>query len=317
MKYILILLSLFLLGSAQAQKVDSLHKADFAVTSKSQLLNALGVATSGQSIYVADWLHLDLSDTMDVVIPHGVEVFSQGARITFNRTFGDGSYHGLFIMQDSSYIGCDQQCERGFTFTGYNCDRDAIYIDGIRQSSNAVRVVGSSVTLRGNVFECWGKWALDFKHNEDSHVVQNVFYNTQESGYGYGVWLRGADSQLDSSQVTIIEGNLFWNTRNAVDRGSQDFSSAIIRYNASFGAYGGHFDTHKSGGHDTWVLNNLCLTPGPCAHLKGDPEGTFVFDGNVVNAWSENSMLWVSGDASKDSANVVIGDNVVGMGRGY
>jgi len=317
MKYLLLIFSFLLSTCCYAQKVDSLHKADFAVTSKAQLMNALEVASSGQSIYVADWLHIDMSDTSDVVVPRGVRLFSQGAVLEYSRVFPDGSYRGLFVAQDSSYIGCDEQCSRGFKFIGYNCAREPVYIDGIRQSSNAIRVVGPHVTLRGNVFECWGKWAVDVVENESNHIVQNVFHNTQENGYGYGVWLRGASRELDSTEVTVIEGNIFWNTRNAVDRGSQDFSSAIIRYNASFGAYGGHFDTHASGGHDTWVLNNLCLTPGPCAHLKGSPEGVFVFDGNVVNAWSQNSMLWVSGDASKDSSNVVVGSNTVAMGRGY
>ncbi len=317
MRYLLVLLSFLLSTCCYAQKVDSLHKADFAVTSELQLFNALDSAESGQSIYVADWLHMDLSDTFDVVIPKGVRLLSQGAEITFTRTFPDNSYHGLFVMQDSSYIGCDQQCTEGFNIKGYNCKREPIYIDGIRQSSNAIRIKGAHATVRGNAIECFGKWAIDAEHNEDSHIVQNVIMDTQEEGYGYGVWLRGANQELDSTEVTVIEGNVFLRVRNSVDRGSQDYSSAIIRYNASFSAYGGHFDTHQSGGHDTWVTSNLCLTPGPCAHLKGHPEGTFVFDGNTANAWSQNSILWVSGDASKDSSNVVIGDNVVGMGKGY
>lgn len=317
MKYLLLILSFLLLGSTYAQKVDSIHKADFAVLSKQQLFNALDSAENGQSIYVADWLNLDLSDTLDLIVPSGVKLLSQGATITYTRTFDDGTYHGLFVMQDSSYIGCDQQCQEGFTLKGYNCEREPIEIDGIRQSSNAIRVTGKHATIRGNVIECFGKWAIDLEHNEDSHIVQNAIFRTQEEGYGYGVWLRGADSELDSTQVTVIEGNLFYKTRNAVDRGSQAYNSAIIQYNASYGAYQSHFDTHSSGGHDTWVTNNLCLTKGPCARLTGHPEGDYWFTGNVSNQWSQNSIIWFSGDANKDSSNVHVFGNTVAMGRGY
>lgn len=317
MKYLLLLLSFALYTSSYAQKIDRIEKADYAVLSLGQLYNALDSAQRGQSIYVHDTLTLDMSDTMDVVIPRGVKLLSRGATIVYNRTFDDNSFHGLFVMQDSSYIGCDQQCEEGFTLKGYNCDRAPIYVKDKRQSSSAIRVKGVHATIRGNIIECFGKWAIDLERNEDSHIVQNAIFHSQEEGYGYGVWMRGAPAKLDSSRVTIVEGNLFFRTRNAVDRGSQKYSSAIIRYNASYGSYQSHFDTHRSGGHDTWLHDNLCLTKAPCARLTGHPEGQYWFYNNVSNQWTQRSIIWFSGDANPDSTGIRVFGNTVAMGRGY
>lgn len=317
MKYLFVLFTFLLSTCCYAQKVDSLHKADFAVLSLNQLYVALDSAQPGHTIYVADSLVLDMSDTLNVRIPVGVKLLSQGATILYNRTFNDGTYNGLFVMEDSSYIGCDQQCHGGFKIRGYNCDREPIYLNAIRQSSNGIRLKGASITVRGNELACWGKWAIDLEENVNSHIVQNAIFYTQEDGYGYGVWARGAPYELDSTEVTVIEGNLFYQTRNAVDRGSQDYNSLIVRYNASYGTRQAHFDTHSSGGHDTWITNNICLTKGPCARLTGHPEGSYWFTDNVTNQWTTNSMLWFSGDADPDSSNIHVYGNTVSMGKGY
>jgi hypothetical protein len=233
-------------GGAGYNNIVDPSTANYTVTTKTQLLNALSKATPGQIIYVDDSAEIDLSGSHDIIVPIGVtlasgrgrdsslggliytstmtyhydQLFRPNDHVTFSglRLRGpDGSIGSNGADPTITGIWCAQHhglvvenCEiYQWTFAGIS-----IYTDGLS---------GLSSSDKGYVHHCY-------------------FHHNRRDGYGYGVSVGLASA--------LIEANYFDYGRHFIEgeRGTPP-TNYEVRYNI-FGPNCTHTMVDCHGGND-------------------------------------------------------------------
>jgi hypothetical protein len=221
--------------------------ADYVVSSRGQLLNALAGATSGQIIYVADSAKIDMSGLRSIVVPEGVTLASGRGR--------DGSLGGLIYTKTMTY-----HYEQLFL------PQSHVIFSGIRLRGpdGSIRTNGADPTVTG--IWCSGYHGLVVENCEVyqwpfsgisvyedglsglsspdvAYIHHNSIHNNRRDGYGYGVSVGQASA--------LIEANLFDYNRHSVEG---ERGTPAANYEARYNIAGPHasnhcFDCH--GGDDT------------------------------------------------------------------
>ena len=265
-------------GGPGYRDIKSAAGADYVVSTRDELLGALGKASAGQLIYVKDDAEIDMTGRLNVAIPGGVTLASGrgrggclGGLIHSGSRHRDGSYAatfraaggkvrltGLRLRGPSGDYG-DHHCERLGVACCIRADQGDLEVDNCELWS-------------------WDKWAVYLATIGDSRVHHNYIHHTRRAGYGYGVWVA-------ANGRALIEANLFDFNRHHIGSGAQHTGSYEARYNLCL-----YHDTNPSfdrhGAPDragNWTLihhNTFRNTEVEAILLRGAPVGGAEFHHN-------------------------------------
>lgn len=257
--------------------------ADEVVSTRSELEDALGQASSGDVIFVDPDAELDMGFDARLEVPSGVTL--SGGRGCDCRA-GALLYTDEIVKEDYDHekilVARGDARVTGLRIRGPRNDREWItqgeqdhYLDG-----GGVDAAGSDVEIDNN--EIWGFAHQGIGGGASTHVHHNYLHTMPRDGLGYGI--SGGDELL-------IEYNYFEFVRHAVASGGR--SSYTARYN-HMGKYAiSHvFDMHKEGGgtikihHNTVeaVDNQLKSKNVPAVTIRGAPSDT----ADIHNNWFYN-----------------------------
>jgi PKD repeat protein len=239
--------------------------ANFIVTNKQELKEALQNAQSGQIVYVDDNSVIDLTGEKNISIPGGVTLASgrgmngsSGALLFSNSFFPEQEYSAVFITggQDVRITGLRLKgpnpdiLDHGYSATGV---------------ANAVRSFHSGLEVDNNEIFAWDKWAIWLYRLDGAHIHHNFFHENIREGYGYSVWVGGSGAEVNAS--ALIEANLFRGCRHCVASSGHENSwearhNILLRRQLFI-----NFDRHNNsglenelGGKNTTLFRNLFLT---------------------------------------------------------
>lgn len=185
--------------------------ADYFVNNKTDLLNALISAISGDIVYVNDSVELNLSGEESINIP---------ANITLASGRGNGSSEGALLYSDFSgtvplfLVGGDDVRITGLRIKGDDNTSDVFAYDV--SVSVGIQTVYDNLEIDNNDISGWSQAAIYGAGGANEIFIHhNYIHHNQRQALGYGVEL-GIGS-VDA----LIEGNLFnYNRHNVAGAGS-------------------------------------------------------------------------------------------------
>ena len=236
-----------------------LSSGDFRVASAPELVAALGRATSGQVVYVADSARIDLSGMKDIRIPAGVTLASGRGR--------GGSNGALIFATPLDTYPLFQAGGPGVRVTGLRLQgpdgerrteqMKQLYAEGRYYSiPNSDGIQSSHPGLEVDNCEIWA-WShggVYLKAGSTANVHHNDIHHCQREGLGYGVVLDQADA--------IIEANRFDYCRHHIAGTGRPGTSYEARYNLVLENANSHsFDMHGGvdRGDGTDIAGSLIL----------------------------------------------------------
>lgn len=253
------------------------------VSTKSQLLNALAGAQSGDVVYVADNASIDLTGQKGIAIPGGVTLASGRGR--------NGSNGALLYVRSADGDPIFSSAGERVRITGLRFRGPDTEIGPSRDW--APRYLGIDFRHdRGMVDNCelWG-WALAairYRDARHGRVLHNRIHHNRRTELGYGVVLY---NQSDA----IVEANHFYDNRHAVAGSGERGQSYTARYNLVTGDANGHiFDMHgesenpRPGNESsqyagTTILvhhNTVLLRHKPAVLIRGIPDSRGLVENN-------------------------------------
>lgn len=286
---------------------------DYYVTTKSELLSALGSAGAGDVIYVADGAEINMGTTKQVVIPTSVTLASGRGRI-----LGDTISWGGLIYTDEH----DEEIECLFRTGGTNVRITGLRIRGPdpevgdRLNDHSYHRLITGLQLQHNnpeVDNCeiygWSRAGIQVTSNVHpdypAYIHHNHIHHNRGAGLGYGIVMSG------NSDV-IIEANYFNYCRHYIASTGDYTQSYEARWNIC-GRHGNFhgIDRHGTagyGGKSTLLHHNTLKNTAP-QHCYGvSIRGVPVDIARINNNW-----FWQPDSASAihlvSNENVVIYDN--------
>ncbi len=211
-------------GGPGYRNIRAERSADFVVSERAELTNAIRKAQPGMVIYVRDDAVIDMTGADDQTIPGGVTLASGRGR---------GASHGALVYSDSlteenKWIPLFKTGGKGVRITGLRlrgpfAEIGDHFYDQVK-IANGIRADHENLEVDNCELWAWNKWAIDLAVAGGARVHHNYIHHTRRWGYGYGVWVRGGGRAL-------IEANLFDACRHHIGSGSQADSSYEARYN--------------------------------------------------------------------------------------
>lgn len=290
-----------------------------AVTAGREVYHTINV--TGDSTY-------DMSAYTNIVIEEDVIVralagYTNKPLVTYDTTFVDGTFNGLFQMDTgSSFLNIDGR--------GKHANDVAVKV-----VQNFLRTIGANCTISGCHIYQWCKWAIRCDINQ-GHIIENNFIEEvwwdaddglgfEFGGYGYAIWLEDPLTTTPAdADVTIIRNNRFNNCRNFIDGGSQSGNSVFVRNNVFGYASQSAMDSHSGGYYKCEVSGNwFCNRRSGQSSLRiqdiqqNDANAFLLIENNVdadgTNVWyfgptgtgdlNESNQLWPpSGDIFEPDA---------------
>jgi hypothetical protein len=236
-------------GGVGYRKVIDPKSANFSVSTRSELMNALQNSVAGQIIYVTDSAIINLTGDQNIAVPAGVTLASGRGR---NQSLGALIYSDaletfpLFITKGEGVRvtglrlqGPDpeRRTEQMIWLNARGCYYDIPNSLGIKSSYSHLTV--DNCELFG-----WDQAAIYLgSGSNDNYIHHNFIHHNQREGLGYGVvLLTGTDA--------LIEANVFdWNRHSIAGSRGSPGASYEARYNLVLGNANSHyFDMH--GGND-------------------------------------------------------------------
>jgi hypothetical protein len=207
-------------GTGYSDIIDS-SAAKYTVSTKSQLLSALAGATSGQIIYVADSVQIDMTGSKNLTVPAGVILASGRGH--------DGSSGGLIYTNDLTSTGYPDffLLRAGARVTGLRLRGPDGAIGtspyGYLYGGLAVTDV-SDVEIDNCEVYNWPYAGVVLNGSPTAWVHHNYIHHCRRTGFGYGVAVSGCSA--------LIEANLFdYNRHSIMGTRGYPLSSYEARYN--------------------------------------------------------------------------------------
>jgi hypothetical protein len=269
------------------------RSANFTVSTRSQLMNALQNAVSGQIIYVTDNATINLTGDQNIAIPAGVTLASGRGR---NESLG-------------ALIYSDANSDAFETFQLFIVAGEGVRVTGLRLQGpdperRTEQMIWQDAQGRYNeIPNSFGIWS-SYSHltvdncelfgwsyatigletgSHDNYIHHNFIHHNQREGLGYGVdVLKGADA--------LVEANVFdWNRHSIAGSRGSPGASYEARYNLVLGNANSHyFDMHggndisdptvPAGGYVKVHHNTFMESAEPAVAIRGVPtEGVWVY----------------------------------------
>lgn len=310
-------------GNAQAN-ADPVGQADVGaaatvtVRTKAELLEALGSAGAGDTVFVDGSVSIDLTGHKRVLIPAGVTLAS-------NR--GQNGAAGAMLYNTELDLG-ERQTWAQFAVRGAGVRVTGLRLRGpdreIRDNayeydnSRGIEALGASdLLVDNNELYGWSHAAVYVGDTIEARVRDNYIHHNRRTGLGYGVVLYN-----DASAV--IEDNTFVQNRHAI-AGS---GIRTQRYEARFNlvvdnALSHGFDMHG----ENEALGNGAPYAGDVMHVKynsfrSSAQAAYAVRGRpATGAWVSGNCFAHSGSSSAIrqlhfSGNLFIGGNTYGTTSG-
>ncbi|MBO4248427.1 hypothetical protein IL252_11435 [Halomicrobium sp. IBSBa] len=222
-------------GDGYADAVEP-RQATVTVDSVSELVDALGSATSGDVVYVDGSAELDLG-SRDITVPAGVTLASDRG---VDGAAG-GHLYTTSVMWPLVYVSGGARVTglrvSGPSYSYREYDADAVDM--------GLRVTGSGVEIDNN--EIWGFTHAAVRPAGDTHVHHNHVHHNPMDGLGYGV--------STTSGQPLIEYNEFNYNRHSIASGGGN--GYVARYNHFGSAAVDHvMDMHRPGGTTIEIHHN-------------------------------------------------------------
>jgi hypothetical protein len=236
-------------GGVGYSKIIDPKIANFTVSTRSELMNALQNAVSGQIIYVTDHATINMTGDQNISIPAGVVLAGGRGK---NKSLGALIYSDA--LETSPLFITSGQGVRitGLRLQGPDPERrteQMIWLYMQERSSDMPKSFGikssySNLTVDNCEIFGWSEAAIYLgKGSHNNYIHHNFIHHNQRRGAGYGVWVnRNTDA--------LIEGNVFdWNRHSIAGQGGSPGASYEASYNLVLGNANSHyFDMH--GGND-------------------------------------------------------------------
>lgn len=271
-------------GGTGYSRILSPGDADVVVSTRTGLLDALGAATSGTTIYVADDAVIDLSGEMSIPIPGGVTLASgrgrNGSEGALLYTTSAQQGH-LFVVQDPCVRITGIRIEGPYPGT----ERLDFRPNGIYSGRRFTEV--DNCELFG-----WSSAAISYSTGATtgSYAHHNYIHHNQRDGLGYGV-------VLNAEHIFII-GNLFDFCRHAIAATGRPGSGYDARWNVHLEHTISHiFDMHGERDYDKYVIVGLW-------HLD-EGSGVLTDDYSIYNGDHNGALVnmtdanWTTGKIDK------------------
>jgi hypothetical protein len=273
----------------------TVRAGDYEAVSVEQLIEALRLAQSGDTVFIPGEIVLDFSDR---VLAEGL-VLKVPAGITLASDRGVGGSEGALlksnVLQTFPLIRIEGPDVRitGLRIQGPDPERRLEHWRSSFSSTRAKReglseseYYYSLPVSRGvytefdglEVDNCelsgWSGTALSLAAGQGHHIHHNSIHHNQRKGLGYGI--------SHGMAFSLIEYNLFaWN-RHSIAGGGRPPSGYVARHNLETGhALSHNFDMHggrdrKDGtniaGSRIEIYNNTFLGKGLAINIRGKPE---------------------------------------------
>ncbi len=273
-------------GGNGYSKILTEADADAVVSTKSQLLAALSAASSGDVVFVDPSASIDMTGTLNTIIPGGVTLASDRGR--------SGSKGALLFTNQRPRLQDQNALLRaggpGVRVTGLRLQGPTTVIaDRAHRESVGIYGIVTDATdfeVDNNEFYGWGLMAVKLDPATGCYVHHNYIHHNRVTGAGYGVWVaKGGPAEIDA--------NLFDANRHSIASSSNSTASWRGRYNVVLDRGNGHsFDRHSrdsraQAGLDTFVENNWFWGGGTNLAIRGEAWGSATFSDN----WTAASSL--------------------------
>jgi len=277
-------------GGVGYSSVIDPKSANFTVSNRSELINALFNAVSGQIIYVTDHATINLTGDQNIAIPAGVTLASSRGR---NTSLGALIYSDAIKTFPLFITAGEGVRVTGLRLQGPDPERrrdQMVWLNAQRRyydvpNSRGIQSSYSHLTVDNCELYGWSHAAIYLgTGSRDNRVHHNFIHHNQRRGLGYGI-------VLNTGSDALIETNVFdWNRHSiAGSRSSASVASYEARYNLVLGNANGHyFDMHggndisdptvPAGGYVKVHHNTFMESPQSAVVIRGIPtEGVWVY----------------------------------------
>lgn len=290
-------------GNIGYSDILSPSQADYIITNRTELLDALAAAAAGQIIYIDDAAEVDMTGEQGVTVPGGVTLAGGRGR--------DGSPGGLIF---TNQYGED-------VLPLFTAGGEGVHVTGLRLRGTDTEIGDHDYETdyrlsRGfqsgypsfEVDNCelwgWSHAALLIREGcTNAHIHHNTIHHNRRTGLGYGVCL--GYSLEDEPIDVIIEANLFDYCRHHIASTGNPFSSYEARYNMVLEhANSSNFDRHGTVDPGQWVggtggdwtivhHNTVWFTDSRSVGVRGVPvEGCDIYR-NWFHHSSRDDAIWL------------------------
>ncbi|MDD5597182.1 MAG: PKD domain-containing protein [Victivallaceae bacterium] len=227
-------------GGPGYSDIITLQQADYVVTNKAELLDALEVAGSGDIVYVPDDAEIDLTGESNINIPAGVTL--AGDRGCNNSKGGL-----IYTTQHDTIVWLLVAGGNAVRITGLRLRGPDLEIGDHYESQYSLSrgVLSSYPFFEVDNCELWG-WSCAavqlLDGCTDAYIHHNYIHHNRRAGWGGGVCVPGSSSYPADA---VIEANIFDYNRHHIAANGREGSSYEARYNIVLEHSNSHsFDRH-------------------------------------------------------------------------
>ncbi len=290
-------------GGTGYSEIYSANDADYVVTTKQELLTALGNASSGEIIFV-NAASIDLTGECSIVIPAGVTLAS-------NRGAG-GTAEGALLYADQSSTpaiplflgGAGNVRVTGLRIQGPHSDiGDEAYDPPITRGIQAASSQNSCLEVDNCEIFGWSSAGIMVSAGT-ANIHHNYIHHCRRTGLGYGV------AHGYSPAASVIEANKFDYCRHAVAATGVTGNSYEAKFNLVLEHANGHvFDVHGGvdrnddtniAGDNIYIHHNTVMVMDQYAvMIRGIPNNEALVYNNWF--WRLDSVIQVNAQGNMDT----------------
>lgn len=289
---------------------------DYTVTTVDQLVEALGQASAGETVFIPGDAELDLTslvyiDALTLQVPGGVTLASDrghsGSRgaLIVNDALKPYQITNIYSRHSMISTGGPDVRVTGLRIQGPNPKTRAqhhrrSFGEGGRgkeyyytfPTQDGISAAHDHLEVDNCEISGFGHGALDLRDGDDHHIHHCFIHHCQYYGLGYGVTHNGSSS--------LIECNIFDSNRHSIAGSGEEGCSYVARNNVQLATSLSHcFDMHgqdrgdgtQIAGEYVEIYNNTFLAPnkpvvirGVCAEYSRVYHNWFVHDSDASEA---------------------------------
>jgi hypothetical protein len=213
-------------GGPGYSRIISAASANYVVTDKTGLINALNSATNGQIVYVDDNAEIDMTGSYNIRIASGVILASGRGRngsdgaLIYDARISSSSYYLFYVA-----TGANTRIT-GLRIFGPDMDIGDRSIDP-RGMSKAIHSNGTNLEVDNCELSGWSQAAIGLATAGNALIHHNYIHHNRHDGTNTGCGVLLHNAPVDA----LVEANLFDYNRNHIDGNGTAGQSYEARYN--------------------------------------------------------------------------------------